>query len=138
MVTGGRPLGADGRLYAPTILADVPPDAICATGRDETFGPLLVVEPFDDLEVALTAAQDTRYGLSASIMTGDRGHGLALAQRFDAGIVHVNAPTMASEAALPVGGVKDSGWGRSGLYAVEDFTELRLTTISSEPGRYPF
>ncbi|WP_157414755.1 hypothetical protein [Agromyces allii] len=46
--------------------------------------------------------------------------------------------SMASEAALPVGGVKDSGWGRSGLYSVEDFTELRLTTVSSGPGRYPF
>ncbi|WP_223693559.1 aldehyde dehydrogenase family protein [Leifsonia poae] len=135
LVTGGT---ADGRLYAPTILTHVPPDAICTTGADETFGPLLVVEPFDDAEAALRAAQDTRYGLSASIMTGDRARGLEMSQRFDTGIVHVNAPTMASEAALPVGGVKDSGWGRSGHYAIEDFTELRMTTVSGEPGRYPF
>jgi acyl-CoA reductase-like NAD-dependent aldehyde dehydrogenase len=71
-------------------------------------------------------------------MTRDRARGLDIANRFDSGIVHVNAPTMASEAALPVGGVKDSGWGRSGYYAIEDFTEHRLTTVSSEPGRYPF
>jgi acyl-CoA reductase-like NAD-dependent aldehyde dehydrogenase len=45
---------------------------------------------------------------------------------------------MASEASLPVGGVKDSGWGRSGHYAVEDFTEIRLTTMSTTPGSYPF
>ena len=45
---------------------------------------------------------------------------------------------MASEAQLPVGGVKDSGWGRSGHYAVEDFTELRLTTMSQRAGMYPF
>lgn len=135
LVTGGR---ADGRLYPPTILTHVPSGAICTTGSDETFGPLLVIEAFDHLDVALRDAQDTPYGLSASIMTGDRGRGLDIAQRFDSGIVHVNAPTMASEASLPVGGVKASGWGRSGYYSLEDFTEIRLTTMSSEPGRYPF
>ena len=135
LVTGGT---FDGRLYQPTILTDVPADAICTTGSDETFGPLLVIEAFDDADAAFREAQDVPYGLSASIMTRDRAKGLDLAQRFDTGIVHVNAPTMASEAALPVGGVKDSGWGRSGHYAVEDFTEIRLMTMSSEPGRYPF
>ena len=135
LVTGGR---AHGRLFPPTILTHVPADAICTTGDDETFGPLLVVEAFDDEQDAVRAAQRTRYGLSASIMTRDRSRGLDIAARFDAGIVHVNAPTMASEAALPVGGVKDSGWGRSGLYAIEDFTELRMTTVSAGPGRYPF
>jgi acyl-CoA reductase-like NAD-dependent aldehyde dehydrogenase len=135
LVTGGR---ADGRLYEPTILTDVPADAICTTGCDETFGPLLVVEAFDDTDAAIAAAQDTPYGLSAAIMTSDRSRGLDIAERFEAGIVHINAPTMASEAALPVGGVKDSGWGRSGQYAIEDFTELRLTTVSSKPGVYPF
>ncbi|MEO6570638.1 MAG: aldehyde dehydrogenase family protein [Ilumatobacteraceae bacterium] len=135
LITGGT---ADGRLYSPTVLTDVPPEAACASGCDETFGPLLIVQAFDDAEVALAEAQDIPYGLSAAIMTKDRARGLDMAQRLDAGIVHVNAPTMASEAALPVGGVKDSGWGRSGLYAVEDFTELRLTTVSSLPGRYPF
>lgn len=135
LVTGGT---FEGRLYAPTILTHVPADAICTTGSDETFGPLLVIEAFDDVDVAFRDAQNVPYGLSASIMTRDRARGLDLAQRFDTGIVHVNAPTMASEAALPVGGVKDSGWGRSGHYAIEDFTEVRLATMSSEPGRYPF
>ena len=135
LVTGGT---SNGRLYSPTVLTDVPADAICTTGADETFGPLLVVEAFDDLDAALRDAQNTPYGLTASIMTRDRARGMDIANRFDSGIVHVNAPTMASEAALPVGGVKDSGWGRSGYYAVEDFTEHRLTTVSSQPGRYPF
>lgn len=135
LVTGGT---ADGRLYPPTILTHVPADAICTTGADETFGPLLVIEAFDDVEEAFRDSQATPFGLSASIMTRDRARGLDLAQRFDTGIIHINAPTMASEAALPVGGVKDSGWGRSGHYAVEDFTEVRLTTMSSQPGRYPF
>lgn len=71
-------------------------------------------------------------------MTRDRALGLDMAQRFDAGIVHVNAATMGNGAALPVGGVKDSGWGRSGRYAVEDFTGIQMTTVSSPPGSYPF
>lgn len=135
LVTGGT---VDGAIIAPTILTDAPSDALCTTGRDETFGPLLVVEAFDDAEAALVKAQDTPYGLSAAIFTRDHARGLAMAQRFDTGIVHINAPTMASEASLPVGGVKDSGWGRSGHYSVEDFTEVRLTTLSTLPGMYPF
>ena len=135
LITGGK---NSGRLYEPTILADVSSSAECTNGQTETFGPLLVVEPFNDVEQALADAQATPYGLSASIMTRDHVRALELASRFDTGIVHINAPTMASEAALPVGGVKDSGWGRSGYYAVEDFTERRLTTITNGPGQYPF
>lgn len=135
LVTGGS---CDGRVFQPTILADVPPDVLATQGCDETFGPLLVVEAFDDPEQALIAAQDTPYGLSAAIMTGNGARGLDMAQRFDTGIVHVNGATMAGEASLPNGGVKDSGWGRSGHYAVEDFTEIRLTTVTSKPGQYPF
>ena len=135
VVIGGS---SQGMIYAPTVLIDVPAEAICTTGCDETFGPLLVIQAFDDAEAALAEAQATQYGLSAAIMTRDHARGLDMARRFDTGIVHVNAPTMASEASLPVGGVKDSGWGRSGHYAIEDFTELRLTTLSHGPGQYPF
>ena len=134
VVTGGK---SHGTIYEPTILTHVPKDAVCGTGCDETFGPMLVVQSFDDPEQALAEAQNTPYGLSAAIMTANHARGLDMAQRFDAGIVHVNAPTMASEASLPVGGVKDSGWGRSGHYAIEDFTEIRLTTLTHGPGRYP-
>ena len=98
---------------------------------------MLVVEAGDDPEQALVRALDTPYGLCASIMTGDQERGLALAQRLNCGMVHVNGPTMASEPSLPNGGVKDSGWGRSGYYAIEDFTEIRLTTLTRGVGRYP-
>ena len=132
LVTGGT---AEGRIYAPTILTNVPAEApVC---REETFGPVLVVEAVDDPEQALVRALDTPYGLCASIMTGDQERGLALAQRLNCGMVHVNGPTMASEPSLPNGGVKDSGWGRSGYYAIEDFTEIRLTTLTRGVGRYP-
>jgi acyl-CoA reductase-like NAD-dependent aldehyde dehydrogenase len=132
VVIGGT---SEGCIYAPTILTNAPEEApIC---REETFGPVIVVEAVDDAEQALAKASDTRYGLSASIMTGDQERGLHLAQRFDCGMVHVNGPTMASEPSLPNGGVKDSGWGRSGHYSIEDFTEIRLTTMTRGRGRYP-
>lgn len=134
VATGAR---AHGRVYQPTILTDVPRDALITLGTEETFGPVLVVEAVSGAEEALARAQDTPYGLSAAIMTGDQDRGLALAQRFDTGIVHVNAPTLVGEPSLPNGGVKDSGWGRSGHYAMEDFTEIRLTTLNRGAGRYP-
>ncbi len=134
LMTGG---GVTGRVFAPTILADVPADAVATRGDVETFGPLLVVESVDDPERALARAHDTRYGLSAAIMTGNENRGLELAQRFDAGMVHVNGPTLAGEPSQPNGGVKDSGWGRSGHYAIEDFTEIRLITLTQGAGRYP-
>ncbi len=133
VVTGAT---SQGRVYEPTILADVPDGVVLSSG-EETFGPVLVVEAVDDAEQALARAQATRYGLSAAVMTGDQDRGLALAQRFDSGIVHVNAPTLVGEPSLPNGGVKDSGWGRSGYYSREDFTEIRLTTLNSHAGPYP-
>ena len=132
LVTGGK---AEGRVYSPTILTHVPTDApIC---HEETFGPVVVIEAVDSAEDALAKAMDTPYGLCASIVTGDPDHGLAMAENFNCGMVHINGPTMASEPSLPNGGVKDSGWGRSGHYAIEDFTEVQLTTVSRGRGRYP-
>ena len=132
LVTGGE---AQGRNYAPTILTHVPAEAPITC--EETFGPVVVVEAVDSAEEALAKAMDTPYGLCASILTGDPDRGLELAQRFNCGMVHVNGPTMASEPSLPNGGVKDSGWGRSGHYAVEDFTEIRLTTVTRGRARLP-
>ena len=135
VVVGGT---SQGQVYAPTILTHVPADAICTTGNEETFGPVLVIEAVDSAEEALARANATPYGLSAAIMTGDQDKGLDLARRFDVGIMHINSSTMASEPSLPNGGVKDSGWGRSGHYAVEDFTEVQLMTLNHGAGRFPF
>lgn len=132
VAAGGR---ARGRVFEPTILVDVPEHA--SVMREETFGPVLIVQPVDGAEQALELAQATPYGLCAGILTRDVERGLALAQRFDCGMVHVNGATMAGEPALPNGGVKDSGWGRSGHYAIEDFTEIRLTTVTQGAMRYP-
>ena len=132
LVTGGT---SSGLVYEPTILTHVPASA--PINREETFGPVLVIEAVEDAEEALAKASDSVYGLCASILTGDQDRGLDLAQRFDCGMVHVNGATMASEPSLPNGGVKDSGWGRSGPYAVEDFTEYKLVTVTRGHGRYP-
>lgn len=132
VVTGGR---AQGRVYEPTILVDVPPQA--QVNCEETFGPVLIVQPVDNAEQAMVEALATPYGLCAGILTRDAERGLALAERFDCGMVHVNGATMAGEPAMPNGGVKDSGWGRSGYYAVEDFTEVRLTTLTQGALHYP-
>jgi acyl-CoA reductase-like NAD-dependent aldehyde dehydrogenase len=133
ILTGG---GIDGRVVEPTILIDVSPDSIAYT--EETFGPVLIVEPVENAEEAIAKANATRYGLSASIVTGDHQRGLAFADRLHAGMVHVNGATMAGEPGLPNGGVKDSGWGRSGYYAIEDFTEVRLMTMTRGATHYPF
>ncbi len=66
-----------------------------------------------------------------------RGSVMALARRIDAGVVHVNDQTIADEPQLPLGGVKDSGWGRSGPQSMADFTELQWITTRDGTGTYP-
>jgi acyl-CoA reductase-like NAD-dependent aldehyde dehydrogenase len=126
---------ADGPCYRPTILADVPAGA--RIHSEETFGPVLVAQPVDDADEAVAVANSTRYGLSAGLITGDNQRGFALARRIDAGAVHVNNQTIADEPQLPLGGVKDSGWGRSGPQSMADFTEVQWITTRDGGGSYP-
>ena len=126
---------ADGPCYQPTVLTDVPEGA--RIHSEETFGPVLVAQPVDDADEAVAIANATRYGLSAGLITGDNQRGFALARRIDAGVVHVNDQTIADEPQLPLGGVKDSGWGRSGPHSMADFTELQWITTRDGTGTYP-
>jgi acyl-CoA reductase-like NAD-dependent aldehyde dehydrogenase len=126
---------ADGPCYRPTILADVPAGA--RIHSEETFGPVLVTQPVRDADEAVAIANSTRYGLSAGLITSDNQRGFALARRIDAGVVHVNDQTIADEPQLPLGGVKDSGWGRSGPQSMADFTELQWITTRDGRGTYP-
>ena len=132
VLTGGS---ADGPCYRPTILADVPDGA--RIHSEETFGPVLVAQAVQDADEAVAIANSTRYGLSAGLITSDNQRGFALARRIDAGVVHVNDQTIADEPQLPLGGVKDSGWGRSGPQSVADFTELQWITTRDGTGSYP-
>jgi acyl-CoA reductase-like NAD-dependent aldehyde dehydrogenase len=140
-VAGGARLlaGGDrvGRCYQATLLADVPPDSELA--RLETFGPVAAVEVVADAEAAVRRANDTPYGLAAGILTSDPDRGLALAERLQSGIVHVNDQPVHDEPQMPFGGVRDSGWGRfGGAAAADEFTELKWVTVQSGTRPFPF
>jgi acyl-CoA reductase-like NAD-dependent aldehyde dehydrogenase len=134
VLAGGEAVGP---CYQATLLADVPADSEFA--RVETFGPVVAIEVVENADEAVDRANATTYGLSAGILTSDPDRGLALAQRVEAGIVHVNDQPVGDEPQMPFGGVKDSGWGRFGGQAVVDeFTELRWITVSSGSHPFPF
>jgi acyl-CoA reductase-like NAD-dependent aldehyde dehydrogenase len=76
-------------------------------------------------------------GLTQEAVTSDNQRGFALARRIDAGVVHVNDQTVADEPQLPLGGTEDSGWGRSGLQSMADFTEIQWITTRDGTGTYP-
>ena len=106
--------------------------------RDESFGPVVGIIRVADEEEAIRVANDSDYGLSASVFTRNTARGLRVARRIRSGICHVNGPTVQDEAQMPFGGVGASGYGRFGGKAgIDAFTELRWITIAGEPGHYP-
>jgi acyl-CoA reductase-like NAD-dependent aldehyde dehydrogenase len=134
LLAGGTAVGP---CFPATLLVDVPPE--CELATDETFGPVVIVDIVDSAAEAIQLANDSRYGLTAGILTGNPDRGLALAEQLEAGIVHVNDQPIHDEPQMPFGGVKDSGWGRFGIsFAMEEFTELRWVTIKSQPRQFPF
>ncbi|MCO4251236.1 aldehyde dehydrogenase family protein [Pseudarthrobacter raffinosi] len=132
VLTGGK---ANGRVFEPTVLIDVPANVSLAS--EETFGPVIVVHPIDSDEEGVAMVNEGSYGLSFSVMTADIGRGINISQQIDSGAVHVNAPTINDEPQSPNGGVKDSGWGRSGLSGLDDFTEIRWTTVEMKKRELP-
>lgn len=122
---------ATARCFEPTILLDVPPSATMYC--EETFAPVVVVEPFDEVDDAIAVANSTPYGLTASILTRDTGRAVAIARRLEAGVVNVNGPTMYAEPNLPIGGVKESGWARFGLWSTENFVDRVTVTVHDGP-----
>jgi acyl-CoA reductase-like NAD-dependent aldehyde dehydrogenase len=128
---------AVGPCYRATLLGDVPLDSEFA--QTETFGPVAAIEIVDDADAAVERANASNYGLSSGIITQDADRGFALAQRIDAGIVHVNDQPVGDEPQMPFGGVKDSGFGRfGGTAVVDEFTELRWVTVQRGSHPFPF
>jgi len=96
-------------------------------GQEEIFGPVLSVIPVDDLDAAVTALNQTRYGLSASIFTRDVNTAFRAMRDFEVGIVYVNAGTTGAETHLPFGGWKETGNGHreAGHVALDTYTEWK-------------
>lgn len=126
----------DGQIYYPTILTDVPLDAVIA--KEETFGPVVVVEAVDTPEDAIAAANRTMYGLTSSILAGNTYKAFEMAPKVLAGIVNVNSPTVNDEIHAPMGGVRDSGWGRTGPRSLDDFSDVIWINSHSGQRQYPF
>jgi alpha-ketoglutaric semialdehyde dehydrogenase len=124
-----RPDLREGYFVEPTIFSDVDPRAPLA--QEEIFGPVVSVIPADDLDAALAAANAVGYGLSSSIYTNDLGTAFRYAEESQAGMLHVNIPTLGGEAQVPFGGVKDSGFGdrECGTAAFDFFSEQRVVYV---------
>ena len=130
LVTGGD---WQGNRCRPTILTGVEEGmTVC---REETFGPVTSVYPVDSPEEALEKANDTNMGLSAAVFTQDIDKALTFAQSINAGMVHINAPTVADEPHVPFGGVGDSGMGREGTdIDIDTLTEWKWITVQLPTG----
>jgi acyl-CoA reductase-like NAD-dependent aldehyde dehydrogenase len=135
VLTGGsRLLQLGPHFYAPTVLADVTHEMHIM--REETFGPVLPVMPFDTDEEAIRLANDSDYGLAASIWTRDRARGESLARRILAGTVMVNdAVACFGISEAPHGGVKASGMGRThGRFGMEEMVRIKHVDSDRLPG----
>ena len=130
IVTGGSRVGDQGYFVQPTVLADTKPEM--SVVREEIFGPVVCAIPFDDddLDRIARTANDTSYGLAASIWTRDLGIAHKLARRIKAGTVWINTHNF-GDPALPFGGYKQSGWGREmGYEAIELYTEVKAVAAA--------
>jgi len=128
--------GLEGNVLQPAIVDGVTP--AMRVYQEESFGPIVSVLRFDTDEEAVKLANDSEYGLSAAVFSRDIGRAMAVAQRIESGICHINGPTVHDEAQMPFGGVKGSGYGRfGGKAAIAEFTDLRWITVQTGPRHYP-
>jgi acyl-CoA reductase-like NAD-dependent aldehyde dehydrogenase len=133
ILSGGK---QQGPCFPPTVLYPVTPDM--RVYYEESFGPVVPLVVAKDAEDAIRIANDTAYGLSSAVFSGDVNKALRVAERLETGICHINGATVHDEPQMPFGGVKDSGYGRFGGKAgLEEFTELRWMTIRRSPSHYP-
>jgi len=134
LLTGGK---YEGNFFHPTVIADVTPEM--GAFRDELFGPVAAVTKANSAEHALALANSSNYGLSSAVLTNDLQLAMRFAFELEAGMVHLNGPTIHDEATVPFGGVKDSGMGREGgRWSTDEMTEVKWVTIQIGQRQYPF
>ncbi|MFD8912934.1 aldehyde dehydrogenase family protein [Streptomyces sp. NPDC059575] len=127
----------EGNLVAPSVLTGLPEGS--ALLRQEVFGPVVFLVPFDGEEEAVRIVNDTPYGLSGAVHTGDVERGVAFAQRIDTGMFHVNDGTVHDEPLVPFGGEKHSGLGRlNGETTLEAFTTTKWISVQHGRSAFPF
>ena len=121
--------GLPGYFFEPTIFTDVRPDMRIA--QEEIFGPVLSVITVSSLEEAIEVANNTKYGLSSAIYTGNIMNAFKAIEKIEAEITYVNAPTIGAEVHLPFGGIKGTGNGfrEAGTEAIKEFTEVKAVYI---------
>jgi acyl-CoA reductase-like NAD-dependent aldehyde dehydrogenase len=127
IVTGGGAVDGDGYFIRPTIVTGLEPDARLV--REEQFGPVLPVLPYDSIEEAIALANDTEFGLGGIVWAGDIQRGVEVASQIETGTIWVN-----QHLALPFdvafGGAKQSGIGvQQGIEGIEDFTQRRVLNV---------
>ncbi|KAI8311966.1 Aldehyde dehydrogenase [Colletotrichum sp. SAR11_240] len=128
-VTGGGRVGDRGYFVQPTIIKNAPVDS--RVMKEEIFGPVMCINSFDDEEAVLGTANDTSYGLYASVYTKDISRALRIAKRFEAGNVGINCTSPTMTADMPFGGWKESGEGKEGSkYATDYWTELKSVYVA--------
>jgi acyl-CoA reductase-like NAD-dependent aldehyde dehydrogenase len=131
VVAGGSPAEGKGAFYPPTVLAGVNQEMSVA--QDEIFGPVVTISPFADEKDAIRQANAVRYGLMATVWTGDPARGHRLARRIRAGTVGINMPYTAFPG-IPFGGYKQSGFGRElGLETLDAYLETKSVIVSTSP-----
>lgn len=124
---GGKAADGPGFTYLPTVLDHVKPDM--AAFSEETFGPVAAVIRVKDVDEAIRLANQTEFGLGASLWTADISRARKLARRIDAGAVFING-IVASDPRLPFGGIKKSGYGRElGVYGIKEFVNIKTLWI---------
>jgi succinate-semialdehyde dehydrogenase/glutarate-semialdehyde dehydrogenase len=127
LVTGGKKLEREGFFYAPTVLADIPPQAPAA--REELFGPVASVFKAKDLADAIRIANGTTFGLGASVWTRDAAERDRFIADVESGLLFING-MVASDPRLPFGGVKNSGFGRElGEFGIREFVNIKSVRV---------
>jgi acyl-CoA reductase-like NAD-dependent aldehyde dehydrogenase len=129
VLTGGT---GEGPIFQPTLIADVQPEMkVC---REEVFGPVVTISPYQTFDDALRSVNDSKYGLQAGVFTNDISRAMEAHRTLEVGGVIINDVSAFRADQMPYGGSKDSGFGREGLrFAMEEMTEQRIMVLSHVP-----